>query len=547
MSDGADVRIVYLPSLPDGAKCGLDDFLAAGHTRDDLLALASTELRRPPARPSKPAAPKPTVPAPKTAELLAEIVEVLRRFVVFVDDAHAFVLALFVVHTWAFEAAETTPYIVVLSPEKRSGKTRLLEVLKPLCRASLHTASITEAAIYQVVAHFNAPTLLIDEVDAIFAGTTDRAEALRGIINAGNRRGVPAIRGGQDGTPLIYEAFCPKVLAGINTGRLPATIEDRAIPLPMERKLRGQAVERLKSRKLAAELEAGLHARIYAWAHAHRARLDGWEVPESITDIDDRAEEAWEPLLAIAALADPDHYERAVKAAKALAGATASGADSTAHKLLAATRAVFGKDNDRVSSADLVDRLNGDADLGYGDWNDGKGIRPADVARYLSPYRVRPATIRVGEKTAKGYHRAPLEVAWARYLPASEGDRETGIDTRSGPDRGSFAVTPVTTAAQSQKRDFEVPSQNANVTASRNAANPHSRANVTAVTAEDAENGRKRDVAAQGALFNGRPASAIDADLLPAPEYAFSNRAPDLMGALDAELGRIRKTEGGDA
>ena len=38
---------VYLPSGPGGTKVGLDDYLAAGHTVDDLLALASSELRRP--------------------------------------------------------------------------------------------------------------------------------------------------------------------------------------------------------------------------------------------------------------------------------------------------------------------------------------------------------------------------------------------------------------------------------------------------------------------------------------------------------------------
>lgn len=44
-SRGADVLIVYLPAGPGGAKQGLDDFFAAGHSVDDLLALASSEMR----------------------------------------------------------------------------------------------------------------------------------------------------------------------------------------------------------------------------------------------------------------------------------------------------------------------------------------------------------------------------------------------------------------------------------------------------------------------------------------------------------------------
>jgi hypothetical protein len=42
---GAEVALVYLPAGAGGMKVGLDDFLAAGHSVDDLLALSTTELR----------------------------------------------------------------------------------------------------------------------------------------------------------------------------------------------------------------------------------------------------------------------------------------------------------------------------------------------------------------------------------------------------------------------------------------------------------------------------------------------------------------------
>jgi hypothetical protein len=42
----AHVQVVHLPSGPNGEKVGLDDFLAAGHTRDDVLRLASSALPR---------------------------------------------------------------------------------------------------------------------------------------------------------------------------------------------------------------------------------------------------------------------------------------------------------------------------------------------------------------------------------------------------------------------------------------------------------------------------------------------------------------------
>src|SRR5207247_2229015 len=44
-SRGARVFVIYLPAGKDGAKVGLDDYLAADHSPDDLLALATAELR----------------------------------------------------------------------------------------------------------------------------------------------------------------------------------------------------------------------------------------------------------------------------------------------------------------------------------------------------------------------------------------------------------------------------------------------------------------------------------------------------------------------
>ncbi len=46
-SRGAHVFVIYLPPGPDGAKVGLDDFFVAGHTVEDLLGLALSELRVP--------------------------------------------------------------------------------------------------------------------------------------------------------------------------------------------------------------------------------------------------------------------------------------------------------------------------------------------------------------------------------------------------------------------------------------------------------------------------------------------------------------------
>ncbi|MEX2225372.1 MAG: hypothetical protein WEB52_02855 [Dehalococcoidia bacterium] len=40
--------LIYLPSGPHGEKVGADDYLARGHSVDDMLSLATAEIRRPP-------------------------------------------------------------------------------------------------------------------------------------------------------------------------------------------------------------------------------------------------------------------------------------------------------------------------------------------------------------------------------------------------------------------------------------------------------------------------------------------------------------------
>lgn len=52
ISRGARVHYILLPSVPDGTKQGLDDFLAAGHGTEDLFALARAELPRIPSDPN---------------------------------------------------------------------------------------------------------------------------------------------------------------------------------------------------------------------------------------------------------------------------------------------------------------------------------------------------------------------------------------------------------------------------------------------------------------------------------------------------------------
>lgn len=62
-SRGAQALVVYLPPGPSGAKVGLDDYLAAGHTIAEMLAHATSALRQPPADPDEEGGPYRETPA----------------------------------------------------------------------------------------------------------------------------------------------------------------------------------------------------------------------------------------------------------------------------------------------------------------------------------------------------------------------------------------------------------------------------------------------------------------------------------------------------
>jgi Protein of unknown function (DUF3631) len=187
----------------------------------------------------------------------------------------------------------------LLAPEAKWQNT-VAGVLELLVRDPLPTANISDAALFRVIDD-RRPTLLIDEVDAIFGKKSQRDE-LRGIINAGYRRGATTHRmGGANNTTLqTFSVYCPKAFAGIGDC-LPDTILDRAIPIRLERQTRDSQAERFRHRDVAPEGQ-GLRDQLADWLERQHDYLAASR-PELPDELDDRAQDVWEPLLAVADLA----------------------------------------------------------------------------------------------------------------------------------------------------------------------------------------------------------------------------------------------------
>lgn len=448
---GADLRVLELPHGDDGSKVGLDDYLAAGHTREDLLRLAVDELRPLPSE-ARVTKPRREAPVPATDVLLERVLALLRRYLV-LPSAHAErALALWVLHSWAFDAAFMTPYLFVRSAEPESGKSRVLEVLRLLCKTAKRASTITEAALYQAVEAWK-PTLLLDEVDNVFTGRGDREVALCAVLNDGYELGGTALRGTQDMEPREFSVFCPKAMAGIDTGRMPDTLRSRCIIITMQKRLASEPVQRLYRRDVAETVEA-LRDDLEVWAAEHLEELADYR-PEPILEIPDRTDETWRLLLAVAALAGGDWPGWARAAAIALAKANVADDAGHGHVLLVAMRKVFDSEGSPLASKTICAALNGDETLPFAEYGKrGDGITPNALARLLRPYGIKPHTVRLGAETAKGYRRDQFADAWERYDASHDPAPPTQPSQASQPSHprsdGDLDVTAVTDVTATQ-------------------------------------------------------------------------------------------------
>jgi hypothetical protein len=347
----------------------------------------------------------------ETCRLIKAIEAFLCRFVVFSAPLDPLRVALFVLHTYAVEYAEVTPYLSVSSAEKMSGKSTLLDLLETVvCRPWL-VVSVSEAVAFRKI-QADSPTLLLDEVDTIFKGPPEYNEGLRAILNAGFERGrtVPRCVGPKHDV-VEFSVFGPKVLVGL--GSLPDTVSSRCIHVRLERKLPGDQVERRNRRVVRADA-GDLRDWLESWAGRDAAALEGLEpvLPEGLGD---READIWEPLLAIAELAGPATCERAVAAALDRTGLVDQ-SESTGVKLLASIRDAFGSE-DRLAADDLLRRLN-NADNGFGAWHHGAGMTRPELAKYLGAFGIANVVIYTpGGPRTRGFYLRQFADAFARYLP----------------------------------------------------------------------------------------------------------------------------------
>lgn len=378
------------------------------------------------------------VPAPPSLpghEILDQVSDFVARFSAFPSEHCAPMLALWYAHTWAAEHFYFTPRLVLSSAEPESGKTRVLEVARHFTQAPEMTAAGSAAAMVRMVAA-GPITLLLDEVDTVFAVGGAGNEEVRGMLNLGYKRTatIPKCKG-DAATGISVERlpiFAPSALAGL-AGCMPQTITTRAITIHLRKRRHDEQVQSYRERQAEREAEP-IRDALAAWITGIGEQLGDAE-PAMPFGVADRPAEIWEPLLAVADAAGGDWPKIGRAACTHFVLDSKETAPSLGVQLLADLRTLFASaDTDRLHTTEILRFL---LSLDDAPWSDATG-RPMDARRLskeLSRYQIAPVTTKRNGSNAKGYvtfatdKQVGLGDAWARYLPAptstvdTEGER----------------------------------------------------------------------------------------------------------------------------
>lgn len=362
------------------------------------------------------------------AQLLDDIVCLINTHIV-AEPETVQAAALWIVFTWLTDVVNVAPLVNITAPEKRCGKSEMLAILGLLVYRPLLAVNMGSAPMFRLIDQYH-PTLLIDEVDTFLSLHDD----MRGILNAGFTRSASFVYRcfGDHHDVKQFSVWGAKALCGIGgVDKLP-TLADRSIPIRLRRKLKGE--KSVKARHHNQQLVAVLRQQLARFAHDIKDDIQSYQSID-IPELNDRANDCWEPLFSIANIAGGNWPKIAISAAITLHGMEEYN-PTIGEQLLCSVKDVFEqKGCDRIKTTDLLEALGRDDELPWATWNKGKLMTPYQLGKRLSEYGIRSGTVRLGTKTAKGFKLEQFTEAFDRYL-ASDAVVETVTSSQPLPQQG---------------------------------------------------------------------------------------------------------------
>lgn len=355
-----------------------------------------------------------------TMTIIQRIEHYLNRYVCFTDPAYVLPLALWITGTYIYPEFDAYPYLVITSLTKRSGKTRLSELIGFTSANPRQFSAMTGPTLYRSIQDEH-PTIIFDEAETL---SSEAASIQRSVLNVGYRKGqtIPRTVGGkiQD-----FDTYCPKVFVLI--GDVYETLKDRSIILPMRR---GEPSERFLY-NVAKDQGAELRNEIVAQIKTHTDTLVNiYEQHKGLNFLTDRDEEIWTPLFTLAQAFCPSRIKELSAAAVDMATEKtaeskryivlgkqedAAVEDEYAQKLLIDLYGLFVTGGRVISTKVAIDALRA---IPIAPWRKfrGSGIDAHDLSNMLSRFGVRPVRIATGSGRGKqtfmrGYKRDHVERA----------------------------------------------------------------------------------------------------------------------------------------
>lgn len=349
------------------------------------------------------------------AGLLSDLVARIKRHSI-LPECGSETVALWILFSWAFDAWPIAPILQISAPERASGKSRLLEVVGALVPKPLPTGSISAAAMFRVI-EAQSPTLLIDEVDTFLKESRE----LVGVLNNGYLRSQAYVVRchGDEHEVRQFRVWSPKVLCGI--GELPDTLASRCITIQMKRKRNDERVERLRADRL--DWANDLKSRCARWAADSIEKLRDAD-PELPDELDDRAQDNWRSLIAIADLIGEGWPQKGRAAAIATFAPQAMGNATRGVRLLSDIRLVFDQNQvDTIAPEKLAGALRKLDESQWAGSGIGSGLNAQQIAKVLAPYSIQSRRNHEG----RFYDRRDFEDTWARYCPETIAEAVTAV------------------------------------------------------------------------------------------------------------------------
>jgi hypothetical protein len=432
---GTRVRYCHLPDGPGGEKWGVDDYVAAGHTREELFRLVKPDS---PALRNWPhgdqdgdgkdnfdsdavgAEAPPPYGSIDGSAVLDKVEAWYRRFIRVTFDHDYHLLALWTVHTHLAEECYTTPRLQLDSLVEGAGKTTVLDHLKRLGHNPIQIASLSSPALLPRLLHAGMHTILLDEVHRTLRPDKPGVGDLLAIINSGYRRGatrpvnVPAKDGGWEVAEM--PTFAPVALAG-NDPNLESDTRSRMIRVLLMPDLDG-TVEDSDWEYLDDEAKA-LQEEIALWATSARETVKGMAV-----DLPDgcvaRAKDKWRPIKRIAAAAGgrwPEIADELIEnglAEEAAAWEAGLKKQPPGMVVLTDLNAVWPNGTDFMSTKELVNLLVAHNPAYWGEASPyGKRLTDTRLGIMLNQATNSTST-RPGGTGPRGYTLSALQMAWDR-------------------------------------------------------------------------------------------------------------------------------------